>query len=120
MCTCGHAGFQEPHGMPGQNVEAMLALTFMEAALGAERVFQASVRLQCPSCTGSGLSAELQPVECIACYGTGQSMRCQSTSLGEHGLAGSVCCYSGMSLCIHQTRHAFCAIQSQQLDTMQI
>lgn len=69
--------------MQGQNVEAMLALTFMEAALGVERMFQALVRLQCPSCTGSGLSAHLQPVDCVACHGTGQSMRCQDTSFGE-------------------------------------
>ena len=82
MWTAGCQGPQQ-HGMQGQNVEAMLALTFMEAALGAERIFQASVRLHCPSCTGSGLSAELQPVDCVACNGTGQSMRCQTTSLGE-------------------------------------
>ena len=69
-------------------MEALVALTFMEAVLGVERVFQAMVRLQCPSCAGSGLSAELQPVDCAACYGTGQSMRCHSTSLGKHRLAG--------------------------------
>ncbi|KAL3159603.1 hypothetical protein ABBQ38_010015 [Trebouxia sp. C0009 RCD-2024] len=78
----GSPGPQQ-HGMQGQNVEAMLALTFMEAALGAERIFQALVRLQCPSCTGSGLSADLQPVDCVACHGTGQSMRCQDTSFGR-------------------------------------
>lgn len=87
MCNIG---FQAPqqHGSQGQNVEALLALTFMEAALGVERIFQAMVRLQCPSCAGSGLSAELQPVDCAACYGSGQSMRCQSTSLGKHELSG--------------------------------
>ena len=88
MFVCS-TGFQAPqqHGSQGQNVEALLALTFMEAALGVERIFQAMVRLQCPSCVGSGLSAELQPVDCAACYGTGQSMRCQSTSLGKHELS---------------------------------
>lgn len=89
MCVC-NTGFQAPaqHGTQGQNVEALLALTFMEAALGVERIFQAMVRLQCSSCAGSGLSANLQPVDCAACYGTGQSIRCQSTSLGKLGLTG--------------------------------
>lgn len=89
VCEC-ITGFQATpqHGTQGQNVEALLALTFMEAALGAERIFQAMVRLQCSSCAGSGLSATLQPVDCAACYGTGQSIRCQSTSLGKLGLTG--------------------------------
>lgn len=86
MWTAGFHAAQQ-HGMQGQDVEAMLALTFMEAALGAERIFQALVRLQCPSCTGSGLSANLRPVDCVACYGTGESMRCHSTSHGEQLVA---------------------------------
>ncbi|DBB02952.1 TPA: hypothetical protein ACH3X1_013548 [Trebouxia sp. C0004] len=61
----------------------MLGLTFMEAALGTERVFQVSVRLQCPDCTGSGLSASSQPLDCTACHGTGQTVRYQSSSLGR-------------------------------------
>ncbi len=64
----------------------MLGLTFMEAALGTERVFQVSVRLQCPDCSGSGLSTTSQPLDCTACHGTGQTMRYQSSSLGT-GLA---------------------------------
>lgn len=66
----------------------MLGLTFLEAALGTERVFHVSVRLQCPDCSGSGLSATSQPLNCIACHGTGQTMRYQSSSLGT-GLAGA-------------------------------
>ena len=60
----------------------MLALTFMEAALGTERTFKASVQRQCTACTGSGLSASLQPVDCTGCNGTGQTARCHTTSLG--------------------------------------
>lgn len=71
------------HGGQGQNVEAMLGLTFMEAVLGTERVFQVSVRLQCPDCSGSGLSSKAQPQDCTACSGTGQTVRCHGTSLGR-------------------------------------
>lgn len=73
----------EQHGGQGQNVDAMLGLTFMEAALGTERVFQASVRLQCPDCNGSGLSANSEPLDCVACRGTGQAMRYQNSILGR-------------------------------------
>ncbi len=82
----------------------MLGLTFMEAALGTERVFQVSVRLQCPDCSGSGLSASSQPVDCTACHGTGQTMRYQSSSLGI-GLAGApqhLHCYLYASICLIQ------------------
>ena len=79
------AGCQQSqwHGRQGKNVEAMLALTFMEAALGTERTFQASVRLQCPDCSGCGLSTTSQSVDCTGCKGSGQIMRCHTTSLGK-------------------------------------
>lgn len=82
--TCTHIAGPSPqqHGGQGQNVDALLGLTFMEAALGTERVFQASVRLQCPDCSGSGLSAHSEPLDCIACRGTGQTMRYQNSILG--------------------------------------
>lgn len=78
-----HDSATQQHVGQGQNVDAMLGLTFMEAALGTERVFQVSVRLQCPDCSGSGLSATSQPLDCTACHGTGQTMRYQSSSLGR-------------------------------------
>ncbi|KAL0020662.1 hypothetical protein WJX79_004334 [Trebouxia sp. C0005] len=78
-----HDPTTQQHGGQGQNVDAMLGLTFLEAALGTERVFHVSVRLQCPDCSGSGLSATSQPLNCIACHGTGQTMRYQSSSLGR-------------------------------------
>ena len=81
-CNAG-AQPQQWHGTQGKSVEAMLALTFMEAALGTERTFQASVRLQCPDCGGCGLSSTSQPVDCTGCKGTGQKMRCHTTSLGK-------------------------------------
>lgn len=84
LCVC-NAEFETPqqHGMPGRNVEAMLALTFMEAALGTQRTFRASVRMQCPECVGYGLSATSRSVDCTGCHGTGETLRLHTSSLGE-------------------------------------
>lgn len=94
----------QQHGGQGQNVDALLGLTFMEAALGTERVFQASVRLQCPDCSGSGLSATSEPLDCIACRGTGQTMRYQNSILGTYFICTSILprfypsCYTTLTL----------------------
>ena len=77
------------HAAKGANVTTTVKLSFLEAALGAEREFTASVRLHCPDCSGSGLSALVQPEDCAFCKGVGQILRfqhCQSGLISDASL----------------------------------
>ena len=73
---------QYKHATKGANVSAAIRLSFLEAALGAEREFTASARSQCTCCSGSGISADVQPEHCTSCSGSGQILRFKQTPAG--------------------------------------
>ena len=64
----------------GANVDILLGLTFREAALGTQRVFQASVFLQCSDCKGAGTSR--RALDCNSCRGTGEVVLWEAHRLG--------------------------------------
>ena len=79
---CAGQADQYKHATKGANVSAAIRLSFLEAALGAERDFTASARSQCTSCSGSGISADVQPENCTSCSGSGQILRFKQTPAG--------------------------------------
>lgn len=80
--AAGHTGTYQ-HATKGANVVTTIKLSFLEAALGAQREFTASVRLHCPDCSGSGLSSSVKPEDCASCKGVGQILRFEHCESGE-------------------------------------
>jgi molecular chaperone DnaJ len=55
----------------GDDIEAQVSLTFMEACLGATKSMNVSSIINCSTCSGSGLKPGARESPCMACGGTG-------------------------------------------------
>lgn len=58
--------------MRGDDLEADVTLSFMDAAAGAHRKIKITPVVDCPPCHGSGLKPGEQKSTCTVCRGTGQ------------------------------------------------
>lgn len=58
--------------MKGDDIEAAITLTFLEACNGATRKINVTPIVDCKPCTGSGLKPGQKKQQCSSCRGTGQ------------------------------------------------
>lgn len=68
----GAAGGQRQRPMRGDDLEASVSLSFLEAANGATRRVTVTPVVECKPCTGSGLKPGQKKSQCPTCRGTGQ------------------------------------------------
>ncbi|MEZ4241509.1 MAG: molecular chaperone DnaJ [Myxococcota bacterium] len=61
----------------GADLEYLLRLPFMEAALGTTKTISVPRRVTCETCEGRGLKAGARPVTCTTCDGAGQVVSAQ-------------------------------------------
>jgi molecular chaperone DnaJ len=61
----------------GADLEVLVELDFLEAALGVKRDLEVPRRVHCATCTGSGLKPGAKPVTCAMCGGRGQIVQRQ-------------------------------------------
>ena len=61
----------------GTDLELPMRITFMEAAHGTTKVVQVPRRIQCGTCSGSGLKAGASVATCATCGGHGQVVSSQ-------------------------------------------
>lgn len=66
----------------GRDMEAMLDLSFKEAAFGVDKTLRIVRQAQCSRCTGSGAEPGSKVEECMTCNGKGQVTQAQRTMLG--------------------------------------
>ncbi|KAG9011025.1 hypothetical protein FRB93_003475 [Tulasnella sp. JGI-2019a] len=55
----------------GDDIEASVGISFLEAAKGAERTVKITPVINCKTCSGSGLKAGAKRTTCSSCSGTG-------------------------------------------------
>ncbi|KAK8865916.1 chaperone DnaJ [Kwoniella newhampshirensis] len=72
----GGPGGAGPRSRPvrGDDLEAGIALSFLEACNGATRKITISPVVDCKPCTGTGLKPGQKKTQCATCKGTGQQM----------------------------------------------
>jgi molecular chaperone DnaJ len=61
----------------GTDLEMPMRITFMEAAHGTSKTVQVPRRIQCGTCTGTGLKAGASVTTCATCGGSGQMVIAQ-------------------------------------------
>lgn len=74
----------------GHDLHFVLALSFLEAASGGERVVQVPVPETCAACQGSGMLGGRAPEPCASCKGSGQVSR-QGQEQGGYFSVSSAC-----------------------------
>lgn len=78
------AGRRGPSGPPrGQDMEAVVDLTFDQAVFGAEVSVALKMPQACPDCDGTGAGEGTKPVTCVDCNGAGQVRRVRQSVLGQ-------------------------------------
>ena len=80
----------ETRAEPGADLRAAISVSFMEAALGAEKDLRFQKNTTCTECGGSGAKAGTQPRTCPACQGTGHSVR-RDSRMGGFFSVSSAC-----------------------------
>jgi molecular chaperone DnaJ len=78
-----------PAGPPrGQDLEAVVRLTFEEAVFGTTAPVTVRTAVACATCSGSGAAAGTSPVTCAECGGAGQVRRVRNSILGQMVTSG--------------------------------
>lgn len=67
----------------GEDAEAVMELTFSEAAFGVEREMSITLPTTCSTCSGSGARPGTTPTTCSMCSGTGEVRRVRQSILGQ-------------------------------------
>ena len=87
----GMSGFGQggPSGPPrGQDLEAVVRLSFEEAVFGATAPVTVRTAVACVTCSGSGAAPGTSPVTCAECGGAGQVRRVRNSILGQMVTSG--------------------------------
>jgi molecular chaperone DnaJ len=73
----GRGRGRRSQGIPGDDLQVVVDVTFKEAALGSEKVVSINKHKTCGTCNGSGAAAGSGPVTCDYCNGHGEVRRQQ-------------------------------------------
>ncbi len=73
----GRGGRRGPRVRRGADLEMILDVDFMEAALGAEKTARITRHVHCNTCNGDGLKPGASPAQCGTCAGRGQVIQQQ-------------------------------------------
>lgn len=77
-------GRRGPSGPPaGQDMEAVVTISFEQAVFGATVPVTLRLPQRCPDCDGSGAGSGTKPVTCADCNGSGQVQRVRQSLLGQ-------------------------------------
>ncbi len=68
--------------MKGQNLRAVIKITFLEAAFGCEKELELTLKDECTQCHGTGAKPGTQPQTCTRCGGKGKVMFAQQSLFG--------------------------------------
>ncbi|KAK9908014.1 hypothetical protein WJX75_001548 [Coccomyxa subellipsoidea] len=85
----GNGGHEED--TIGEDAVVLVALDFLEAALGKQHALEVSVKRTCPDCVGLGAAPGTHPIFCSLCSGHGHVRIRQTTHAGEV-MAGTAAC----------------------------
>ncbi|KAI0034959.1 hypothetical protein K488DRAFT_44409, partial [Vararia minispora EC-137] len=69
--AAGRRGRARPEQVRGEDVEASIGISFLDAAKGTTKTIPITQIVNCSTCDGSGLRAGVQKTSCAACHGTG-------------------------------------------------
>jgi molecular chaperone DnaJ len=75
---------------PGADLQAGIAVSFQEAALGAEKDLHFQKNTACTACGGSGAKPGTKPLTCPTCRGTGHSVK-RNSQMGGFFSVSSAC-----------------------------
>jgi len=68
----GGFGRRGPQVQPGEDMQVVMAISFVEAARGCQKPLQITRQNVCQGCKGTGAKAGTQPSQCSTCGGRGQ------------------------------------------------
>lgn len=68
--------------MKGQNLRAVVNITFLEAAFGCEKELELTLKDECTQCHGTGAKPGTSPQTCSRCGGKGRVMYAQQSLFG--------------------------------------
>lgn len=68
----GGMGGRASRSFKGDDIEASVTISFLEACQGVSRTVQTTPVVECGTCAGSGMKAKAKKETCRACKGTGQ------------------------------------------------
>ncbi len=78
----GNSGRRRSSAIPGEDVEAVLTLTFEEAVFGCTKTVTIYRKENCGDCSGSGAAKGTSPQTCKHCNGTGRVRQTTQTMFG--------------------------------------
>ncbi|WP_412472037.1 molecular chaperone DnaJ [Halobacteriovorax sp. RT-1-4] len=73
----GRRGGRRRSGIPGNDLQMTVSVTFEEAAFGAKKKVFINKETTCETCSGSGAKAGSEPTTCDMCHGAGEVRRQQ-------------------------------------------
>ncbi|WP_419172828.1 molecular chaperone DnaJ [Halobacteriovorax sp.] len=73
----GRRGGRRRQGVPGNDLQMAVGVTFEEAAFGAKKTVSINKETTCETCKGSGAKEGSEPTSCDMCHGAGEVRRQQ-------------------------------------------
>ncbi len=87
----GGGGRRGPSGPPrGQDIEAVVDLSFEDAVFGARHAVSVRTAVACEACEATGAKPGTEPITCLECAGAGQVQRVRQSFIGQM-VTNSIC-----------------------------